>query len=244
MACLAPRALAVVVGMVCILGGQGLVRPAPGVRDPVLAYLVGLLWEDSLDTLTGTQIMERAPKTGSRTLIPVHLLASMGRGPGHGHQDRVVTLWLVRPSKVPAPYSLLGYHPGSVRIPQRVVMDEWRLGPVTVVERRGTFTLEDCYVWALREGRVSIDVDAVVDRVLGPAVDDTRVTTMALFRLDGALYAMAMGYNDQGEGRSGALDLAKNELVYPTSWKLKAAARILRRKAEVLSQAFGAAGSR
>ena len=120
-------------------------------------------------------------------------------------------------------------------IPQRVVLHEWKLGRVVITERtKGSFALDECYLWSIAEGTVSIDIDGFVDNLLGGSVDDMRVTTLALFSLDGTRYAMGMGYNAKGQGRSGALNLVKNELEFPSSWKLKSAGKLLRRKAEGL----------
>ncbi len=211
------------------------VTPAPRVKDPVLAYLIALLEADLCDTLTGSDIRAASVKPGRSTLIPLHLLDAVGRGPSLGDTGRVVTLWLTKPGKVPAPYSLLGYHPGSVCLPKRVVLREWRLGMIVLSDpRRGSFTLRDCYVWAVIEGRVWIDIDAFVDKFLGRAVDDVTVTSLALFWWNDVRYAMSMGYNDRREGRSGALSLPKNELEFPSPWQLRAAGKFLRGKTEAL----------
>lgn len=210
----------------------------PNVRDPALAFLVGLLKDDVLDTLRGEDILRNARRPGASSVIPVKLLERMGRGASQGGAERVVTLWLKRDSKVPAPYSLLGYHPGSVLVPRLVVLHEWRCGHVVISERgKGSFALEDCYLWAVEEGVISIDIDAVVDRVLGGAVDDMTVRSLALFMFNGVRYAMAMGYNKNGQGRSGALNLVKNELEFPSPWQLRSAGKLLRRKAEDLVRA-------
>jgi hypothetical protein len=211
---------------------------APGVRDPALAFLAGLLRSDVLDTLAGADIRQAASRRDESTLIPLRLLDRMGRGSAGKEGERVVTFWLTRDGKVAAPYSLLGYHPGSVLIAQRVVLHEWKVGRVVITERgKGSFVLDECYLWAVEEGAVAIDIDGFVDNLLGGAVDDMRVTTLAFFSLDAVRYAMAMGYNAQEQGRSGALNLAKNELEFPSSWKLKSAGKLLRRKAEGLRAA-------
>lgn len=212
------------------------VEPASDVLDPVLSFLVGLLRDDILDTLEGDEIRRVTTRSKRSTLIPLKLLDRMGRGEGLMPDTRVVSFWLARDGEVPAPYSLLGYHPGSVLIDRRVELMEWYVGRVVITEgSKGSFALDSCYVWAVHEGRVGIDIDAFIDRLLGGAVDDMTVNSLALFTLKGVRYAMAMGYNRKGQGRSGALNLRKDEIEFPSAWQLRSAGKLLRRKAEGLS---------
>ena len=188
--------------------------PAPDVLDPVLAHLVALLEGDVYDTLSTDELSRKAHSVDGTSLIPVDFLESMGRGAGAEGADARITLSLSKKTTVPAPYSLLGYHPGSVIIPKHLVLLEWKRGEVTIRERRrGKLVhIHDCFLWAVERGRVAVDIDAFVDRLLGGSVDDIEVKSLALFRLDGVRYAMAMGYNKKGKGRSGALNLSTNNL--------------------------------
>jgi hypothetical protein len=168
-----------------------------------------------------------------KSLIPLAYLRLIGHGPADSTNRIATTIELIKEQSIPAPYSLLGYHPGSVILPERVVLREWWIGDLTIRERKRKklIHLKDCYLWAVESGTVSVDIDAWVDALLGGSVDDITVHSLALFRLEGLPYAMAMGFNRDGEGRSGALDLRTNELVFPTPWQLKAAGKFLRRRA-------------
>lgn len=209
------------------------VPPAPDVTDPVLAYLVSMLEADVYDTFTSAEIGRGSRMRQGKSLIPLGCFRWIGRGASASHSYVVTTIELTNEQVIPAPYSLLGYHPGSVIVPERVVLLEWQIGDLTIRERRRKklVKIKDCYLWAVESGAVSVDIDAWVDALLGGSVDDITVRSLALFRLDGCPYAMAMGFNRNGKGRSGALDLKKNELVFPTPWQLKAAGKFLRRRA-------------
>jgi hypothetical protein len=209
------------------------IPPAPDVSDPVLAYLISRLEADVHDTLTVADIERGIRTRRGESLIPLHCLRRIGRGSAASHTCVVTTIELTEEQVVPAPYSLLGYHPGSVIVPERVVLLEWQIGDLTITERRRKklVKLKDCYLWAVESGTVTVDIDAWVDALLGGSVDDITVRSLALFRLEGCPYAMAMGFNRNGKGRSGALNLRENELVFPTPWQLKAAGKFLRRRA-------------
>ena len=159
--------------------------------DPVLAYLVALLEGDVYDTLSTDELSRKTHSVDGISLIPVDFLESMSRGEGAEGTDARVTVSLSRRTRVPAPYSLLGYHPGSVIIPKHVVLLEWKRGEVTIRERRRRklIHLHDCFLWAVERGRVAVDIDAFVDRLLGGRVDDIEVNSLALFSLDGVRYA-------------------------------------------------------
>jgi len=53
---------------------------------------------------------------------------------------------------------------------------------------------------------------------------------IVLFRFDGTRYGMALGYNAEGEARSGALHLAEDEVPFPTPTELKYVARHVRQQ--------------
>jgi hypothetical protein len=209
------------------------IPPTPDVADPVLAYLTSMLEANVYDTLTATEIERVSRMRQGESLIPLACLRWLGHGMPVNRPHAVTTIELRKAQAIPAPYSLLGYHPGSVLVPERVVLYEWRIGDITIREqrRKKLVKLKACYLWAVKTGTVSVDIDSWVDALLGGSVDDITVRSLALFRLDGYPYAMAMGFNRNGKGRSGALDLRKNELVFPTPWQLKAAGKFLRRRA-------------
>ncbi len=214
------------------------VVPVDDVSDPVLAYLVALLEADVLDSLTGAEIRRGAHRLDDASVLPIHLLDSMVRAEGTCMGERFVSGRFSGQRRIPSPYSILGYHPGAAVMSPHLVLMEWKLGDLRIRERRHRelLDLDDCYLWAITEGTVTMDVDAWLDKLLGGKIDDTKVTSLALFRFRGTRYATAMGHNENGKGRTGVMDLTSDEFLFPISWEFKTIGKHLRRRADLKLQ--------
>ena len=205
----------------------------PGdVKDGAFAYLISLLDANDYGRVTGAQFRQVLEKTGRSSRIPYETIAEVRRVPAGGSGEGWVRVSFNRPLDVPVPYSILGYHPGSLVSAQRVTAREWHAQRSVISDPAGEVTggleVEDLTLWAFVEGRVLVDIDGLIDKLMGSGLDDTYMIGLAFFRLRGQAYAMALGYNRGGEPRSGALALADDEIRFPTPRELKAAARDLR----------------
>jgi hypothetical protein len=202
------------------------------VKDGVIGYLVSLLDANTYGHVTGSQIREVLKRTGRASRIPYETMDEVRRAAAGTVGEGWVRIAFTAPLDVPVPYSILGYHPGSLHSSAQVTMREWCTPHSVISDPVGDVTsgleVENLTLWAVVEGRVVIDIDSVVDKLLGGSLDDTYVVGVAFFRFRGAAYAMALGYNGEGEPRSGALALADDEIRFPTPRELKAAARDLR----------------
>jgi hypothetical protein len=202
------------------------------VKDGVFGYLVGLLDANTYGRVAGSQFRDVLQRTGRGSRIPYETIGEVCRAPASTLGEGWVRVNFTGPLDVPVPYSILGYHPGSLHSSAQVTVREWRMPRSVISDPAGDVTggleVKDLTLWAIVEGRVVIDIDKLVDKLLGGSLDDTYMVGVAFFRFRGAAYAMALGYNGQGEPRSGALELAENEILFPTPRELKATARDLR----------------
>jgi hypothetical protein len=189
------------------------------IRDGVFGYLVGFLDGDSFGVVTGSQVVHALEAANRQSRVPASLIAAVNRARGRNPDE----IW-VRVT--------FGYHPGSLRSVPDVVTREWKLGTVHVPFGTPTATTplaaEDVSLWGIVSGQVEIDIDGWLDALLGSRLDDTYVVGLAVFRFRGTRYGLALGYSREGEPRSGALDLAQDEIRFPASEELKAIARNLR----------------
>lgn len=212
-------------------------RPADGVRDPVFAVLVGLALDRHLGENNGPRLAAAIRATGRPTKLPLELLAGVTRIPIAGDSaGTLVVARFAKPLDLPVPYKILVYHPGSFRGSARLLFREVALGRVPLhhddyVEKRWvgrTLELTDVHLYLLAEGELAIDIDGWIDSLAGEKLDDTWVNGLAVFRLEGKLYGMAIGHNRKGDGRSGTLSFADDRLIYPNTPELKTIARAFR----------------
>jgi hypothetical protein len=210
-------------------------EPASGVGNPVLGVLVSLVDQDLYGRVSQSRLRRAAQESGDEK-IPWQYLLWVRRAavPGRGHPE--ITVRLLSELRLPIPYAVLSYHPGSVEASRLLVLDEWRLGEWNMRWREDdeerSLRVEDLALFALRDGSLGIDVDAWVDWVMGAKLDDMRIAGMALFRHEGKRYAMAFGYNGDGEGRTGVLDLGADKILFPPPTEFRTLGRRLRAEVE------------
>jgi hypothetical protein len=132
--------------------------------------------------------------------------------------------------KVPVPYSILGYRPGNIRASATCRLRERRLGDVPLGPRGERF--EDVRLFTLEEGEMEVDIDALVDFLAGSALDDTRVTGLAVLRHQGRRLGVAFGYNHDESPRYGVFDFAADKILIPLPAELKGMPTDLRRRSE------------
>jgi hypothetical protein len=211
--------------------------PADGVRNPVLGVLISLVDQDLSGRVSQSRL-ERAAREGGDEKIPWQYLLWVRREPSYSLRHPVITVRLLAESRLPVPYSVLGYHPGSVLAPRLLVLDEWRQGDWThrywEAEELRTIALQDLTLFGRRSGALEIDVDGWLDWLMGAKLDDIEITGMALFTHEGRRYAMAFGYNPEGQGRTGVLDLMADELLFPPPPEYRVLGRTLRAWVEEL----------
>jgi hypothetical protein len=206
--------------------------PAAGIIDPVFAYLIALLDTGRYGIILQEHFQQAVERQGRRSRIPVELIQQVRRARAPGGGFGWVRIAFTEPVHAAVPYSILGYHPGSLVSSPEVTLEEWHSTSTIVAnpDPKGPSALElqDLTLWAVEEGQVVLDIDGWVDALLGGQIDDTRIVGLALFRFRGERLAMALGFNADGEGRSGVLDLHADQIRFPSPSELRAIGRNLR----------------
>lgn len=213
----------------------------PGVRDPVFAALIAYVRADSHGVVTGEDIALSVAASGRKTRLPFRRIESIARGPGPRPRTEEIRCAFTATLKERIPYSILGYHPGSLRATRLSRWREWELGAVTVTHVSGgrlePVRLEDVHLWGIVEGEFWMDVDAFVDHILGDRIDDMRLTGLMLFREKGRLVGLALGYNRKNEGYSGVLTFDDDKVAFPSPDRMKTVARTMRAQMEAMLEA-------
>lgn len=147
-----------------------------------------------------------------------------GAARGAGPADAWVTLLLSRDLDFPVPYKILVYHPGSFQGTRSLTVRDLELGQQVIPHRvrekdrelDRPFTIEDVRLCILEKGRLLIDVDGWVDALAGDNIDDTSAAALVIYRRNGLWYGLALGYNRNGEPRSGTLSFSDDRMLFPT----------------------------
>ncbi len=210
-------------------------RAAGDIASPVLGLLATLVDDDLHGRVSQIRLRREVERRGEGK-IPWRSFLWVRRDRLPDQRHPVVTVRFLSDLALPVPYSVLGYHPGRLRSSQLVVLDEWPMGDWGFQwedgDGRHRFLARHLELFALREGQVRIDIDGLVDWLLGGRIDDIEITGLALFRWEGRRWGLAFGYNDDGKGRTGVLDLGEDRILFPPPRPLLMLGRRLRSIAE------------
>ncbi len=232
-----PAALLLVAGTVRgdnghLWGAPAAAVAGPEVRDPFFAFCVELAEGDSLGAWSGSDLAARIAATGRRSQLPVETIVRLERREvplplQPTHRDRRATrrwrLELDADLARPLPYSILGYHPGTLHVSRVLEALEWTLpGSSVRVDGPDGPELRVGAIHALRleAGHVILDADGLVDRLLGKKLDDTWTEAFVLARVEGSddlrengLNGVALGRSRGGRPLSGAFDFRRDEVL-------------------------------
>jgi len=135
----------------------------------------------------------------------------------HEFVGRIWELELAKDLDSPMPYSILGYHPGSLYVSKRLVFSEWNLGQVDIViPAEGDNTkpepLEKVMIMRLDEGHIILDVDSWLDLVLGKGLDDSWTLGLALARHHDIPTGLAISVGRKEQNIFGEMDFLADKI--------------------------------
>jgi hypothetical protein len=204
------------------LPGREIWLPESEVKDRFYSYLIGLVQADTCGVLVAEDLESVLHDYRGKTSIPFETIKDITRECARGSDGRQVSVAFREDLKTPVPYSILGYHPGSVTASSTVRFLEYDVPAKSLRwSRNETIELTEIYVFAICDGWAIVDIDTWLDKLLGGLLDDTRLVVMVLFKYNGDWHGLAAGYDRSGEGRSGIFNFSKNEILFPTPRELR-----------------------
>lgn len=198
------------------------------VRDPLFAFVFTMTERDSLGVWSAEDILAFAEAWGEDSAFPLaENLATIAREPladeaAPVHRGvRCDRRWVVRlrPERleIPMPYSILGYHPGSLSFDSPLVLREWRLGSrtayVTVEGQTRRYAAHALTIYEIAAGWIVLDVDGWLDALLGKAADDAAMQGFAVAWVEGELVGVGNSVGRGGRRILGELDFRTGEVA-------------------------------
>ena len=229
------RAASATLVLVCLLpaAGAGLAdeEPSPdrlpgGVVEPFFGFLLSVMDGDSLGVWTAPDLTRYAEAQGRPSRMPLESIAELRRRRPHPVEKRrwpraelraVWELTMVSKLQLPMPYSILGYHPGSLRIAQRLLLSELALGDRTFVTEEGEYpqgrTLTDIHAVRIDSGHVVLDADRLPDMLLGGNLDDAWTLGFVAAREEGRRIGLAVSVKRDGGPIFGQFDFERDRIM-------------------------------
>ena len=198
----------------------------PEIREPFFAFLLGMVEADSLGHWTGAELRAAAEAAGRPSRFPLDQVVSLSRsrpdsvGATRYTGARVQAIWrivLAEDQDRPMPYSIMGYHPGSLLIGGELLLAElaavdldlaWGSGEDPQAE-----TVTEVRVFALEMGHVVLDADGWLDALLGASLDDSWTLGFVTGREQGRLLGLGVSLGRKGRHIYGEFDFANDEVL-------------------------------
>lgn len=195
------------------------------IAEPFFAFVIGRAEADSLGAWSGSDLAAYAAALGRTSRLPVERLVSLERRrPAPGTEGRhagarVLAEWVITfdaPLGFPLPYSILGYHPGSLRLSRTLRLAE--LAPVDLTvswthkRRQERRPLAAVRVFACEGGFLLLDADGLVDRLLGDLLDDSWTVGFVTARDGGARLGLGLMLGRDGRPIYGEFDFARDRI--------------------------------
>lgn len=205
--------------------GQDTPADGPEIRDPFFEFVVAIVESDSLGTWNRDDLLAYVAASGRETKLPIERIVTLSRLPDGLTDRRVVRLELDTALEMPLPYSILGYHPGTLHVSRVVATTEIDLHDALLRlpgERDGPvkFWAAGVRAMVVSEGHVVLDVDGLVDRLLGKKLDDTWMQGFVLARVanapeseDDGLNGLALGLSRKHRPLSGSFDFRHDKVL-------------------------------
>ncbi len=191
--------------------GRELILPPSDVKDTFFAWLVGVVDAGRDVSIDNAGLRSVLTEFRSTIALPFDRIDEVRhvapRADARGSLDVVFDADI----DIPVPFSVLWYHPGSLRSTREVRFSERRFDSLPTT--RGP--AEPVYAFRLVEGAMTIDVDAWLDALLGRIVDDFAVRIVAIARWRGSWRCILGGTGREDRRIIAAFDLARNAIAFP-----------------------------
>ena len=197
--------------------GRELILPPSEVKDTFFAWLVGVVDAGRDASIDNAGLREVLTEFRSSIALPFDRISLVRHeAPGPDLRGRL-DIEFDGDIDVPVPFSLLWYHPGSLRSTPVVRFEERRFSSLPTA---GGPAAEPVYSFRLVEGGMVIDIDRWVDVLLGNIADDLTIRIVAIARWRGAWRCLLGGTGREDRRIIAAFDLARNTITFPVPHEL------------------------
>lgn len=198
----------------------------PEIREPFFEFLLNLAIGDSVGLWTGDDLRAQVADSERESRFPVETVVSIrrarpvpeARGKYPGMPVKAVwTLTLTSAQDNPMPYSILGYHPGSLRIAREMVFSE--LGPADLTityeidDEKNVDLMTEVRLFCLEQGSVVLDADGWLDALLGSGLDDAWTLGFVIGRQEGKLVGLGVSLGRDERRIFGEFDFTQDKVL-------------------------------
>jgi hypothetical protein len=197
--------------------GRELILPSTEVKDTFFAWLVGVVDAARDASIDNAGLRDVLTEFKSSIALPFDRISMVRHAAPRPDARGSLGVEFDGEVDIPVPFSLLWYHPGSLRATRTVRFEERRFTTVPLADGSAAAPV---YSFRIAEGAMTIDVDAWIDALLGRIVDDLSIRIVAIARWRGAWRCLIGGTGREDRRIIAAFDLARNTITFPVPSEL------------------------
>jgi hypothetical protein len=207
--------------------GREIALPPEQVKDTFFAYVIGVIASGTDLEMTNEDLRDILTEFKTNLNLPFDLIRGVVQHTDEQSGECSMSIAFNGDAKIPIPFSLLGYHPGSILATSQLHFTQTR--PVSSREDEPV-TANPVYVMHLTEGQIVVDVDDWLISLLPSMLDDLSVRFIAIFHYKEDWYCQLGGTGRRAKkGLNWFFSLTGNRIIYPIPKEL---ARLGRRIAK------------
>ncbi len=198
--------------------GREVSLPPDQVRDTFFAYVLGIVMTGIEVDIDNSQMREILTEFKSKLNVPFDLITRVTQHTDEASGERTISLEFNGDVVIPIPFSILGYHPGTVRSTQQV---DFRVTRAAYNDQKDPRNSTLVYDLALSGGSVLIDVDDWIVYILGTVFDKIQIRHIVFFRYDDKWIGLLEGKGKVfGRSMREYFDFTHNGIVFPVPTNL------------------------
>ncbi len=196
--------------------GREFILPTSEVKDTFFAWLVGVVDAGRDAELDNAELRAVLTEFRPSIALPFDRISVVRHAAPRPDDYGSLDILFDGDVDIPVPFSLLWYHPGSLRSTRVVRFDERRFASLPTASSPA----EPVYSFRLVQGAVTIDIDAWLDALLGHIVDDLSIRIVAIARWRGSWRCLIGGTGREDRRIIAAFDLLRNTITFPVPSEL------------------------
>jgi hypothetical protein len=198
--------------------GREVSLPPSQVRDTFFAYVLGIVFEGLEVDIDNAEMREILTEFTSKMDVPFDLITRVIQHNEPETGERTISLVFNGAVVIPIPFSLLGYHPGTIRSTEEV---SFRVLRSLYTDPKDPKLSTWVYDLALSDGNVLVDVDDWIVYLLGNIFDKIQVRHIVFFNYDNEWIGLLEGKGKVfGRNMREYFDFTHNGIVFPVPPRL------------------------
>jgi hypothetical protein len=182
------------------------------VKDSFFAYVIGIIRAGIDIDIDAAGMREVLTEFRTSLDLPFDLIERVWQRSAADGEGGALGLEFLGHTAIPIPFSLLGYHPGSIRASRSLRFRQIRFTDDGGGQPGGGAPV---FRLALESGALVVDMDQWLDDLFGDSIDDLPVRNLVFFTWRGEWVGLLHGTGYKGQALRAFFNFRRNRIIFP-----------------------------